>query len=79
MLRTHGEKIESMKNGNWEKIEDDAYLLHPYFKSGNGNTEIRYRNFIIVKNKGDRQCESVLLQKDVTLMWWAGYPAGYTV
>lgn len=28
MLRTHGEKIESMKNGNWEKIEDDAYLLH---------------------------------------------------
>ena len=34
---------------------------------------------IIVKNKGDRQCESVLLQKDVTLMWWAGYPAGYTV
>lgn len=28
MLRTHGEKIESMKNGSWEKIEDDAYLLH---------------------------------------------------
>ena len=28
MLRTHGEKIESMKNGNWEKIEDDAYLPH---------------------------------------------------
>ena len=28
MLRTHGEKIDSMKNGSWEKIEDDAYLLH---------------------------------------------------
>ena len=28
MLRTHGEKIESMKNGICEKIEDDAYLLH---------------------------------------------------
>lgn len=28
MLRTHGEKIDSMENGSWEKIEDDAYLLH---------------------------------------------------
>ena len=27
MLRTHGEEIDEMKGGTYEKIEDNAYIL----------------------------------------------------
>lgn len=27
ILRTHGEEIEEIEGGNWEKIEEDAYLI----------------------------------------------------
>lgn len=28
MLRTHGEELKSMEGGTWDRIEEDAYLLH---------------------------------------------------
>lgn len=46
MLRTHGEKIKEMKNGTWEEIEEDAYLLHLTSDSANitlePDTELYY-------------------------------------
>ena len=27
ILRTHGEEIEEIEGGSWEKIEEDAYLI----------------------------------------------------
>lgn len=39
MLRTHGEKIKEMKNGTWEEIEEDAYLLHIMADSANVTLE----------------------------------------
>lgn len=28
LLRTHGEELQSMEGGTWDRVEEDAYLLH---------------------------------------------------